>query len=171
MRPQEVPHLHLRIGEVDVTAPDPLSGALAQPLFEERRDRRGLRVVDDHVVVGFVEEVGVQVVVVEPDLPHLGSPVVVHPLQAVVHRLRDVEELIAALHHLPVGGETNIVHERHQRAENLGDAAAEGGCIDVENAGASEAVRQPEDFFCSFLADDRAVRLERLWGRRDRTEH
>ena len=154
-----------------MTAPHPLPGALTEPLFEEGRDRGRLRVVDDHVVVRLVEEVGVQVVVVEPDFPHLGSPVVVHALQTVVHRLGDVEELVAALHHLPVGGEAYIVHQRYQRAEDLGDAAAECRRIDVEYAGAAKAIRQPEDFFCPFLADDRAVRLERLWGRRDRTEH
>ena len=62
-------------------------------------------------------------------------------LQRVVQELGGVEELLLAEDHVPVGVEADVAHQRHDRVEDLRDAAAEGGGADVEDALALRAAR------------------------------
>ena len=55
--PEELPHLGVGVGEIDVTAPDPLRVAQTTVMIAQvLEDRRGLRVVDDHVVPAVFEQ-------------------------------------------------------------------------------------------------------------------
>ena len=47
--------------------------------------------------------------------------------------LGDLVELIGPLHDLPLGMESNVVHEGDQGVEELCDSAAKGGGVDVED--------------------------------------
>ena len=60
-------------------------------------------------------------------------------------QLRGVEELLAPEHHLPLRLDAHVAHQRDQRVEDLGDAAAEGGRGEVEHAQALEVLRQLAD--------------------------
>ena len=57
-------------------------------------------------------------------------------------RLRDVEELVLAVDDPPLGVEAGVAHERHERVEDLGDAAAERGGGEMEDALARRAARR-----------------------------
>jgi hypothetical protein len=59
-----------------------------------------------------------------------------------VHELRDVEELLPPDHDVPVGLEPGIAHERDERVEDLGDAAAERRRAYVQDALALEGLGQ-----------------------------
>jgi hypothetical protein len=62
-----------------------------------------------------------------------------------VEELGRVEELLFAEDHVPVGVEADVAHQRHDRVEDLRDAAAEGGGADVENPLATQRLRQLAD--------------------------
>jgi len=116
--------------------------------------------VDHDEVVVFVEHVGVLLVVARPDLAHLRRPLQQHPLQAVMHRLRDVKELVGAADHLPVGFEAEVRHQRHERGQNLGDAAAERRGVDVQHPRPAQPPGQFQNLSYARVADDRPVRLD-----------
>ena len=114
-----------RVGrrDVDVAAPDP-----ALRLLGHEREQRGrLRVVHDAHVPAARELARVHLVVLRPGRPLLVGEVLRVALQRVVHQLRRVEELLAAVDHLPLGVEPDVAHQRDQRVEDLRDAAAERG--------------------------------------------
>ena len=66
-------------------------------------------------------------------------------LQAVVDRLRDVEELLVAVDDPPLDVEPGIRHQRDERVVDLRDAAAEGGRGQVDDALALEGLGEPAD--------------------------
>src|SRR5205085_3385660 len=94
----------------------------------------------------------------------VGDPLVlrdhlVRPLERVVHQLRDVVELLAPDHDLPVGLEAHVAHQRDERVEDLGDAAAEGGGGQMEHLEALKRLRQLANFLHERAADKmRAIR-------------
>ncbi len=88
-----------------------------------------------------------------------------------MHGLGDVEELIGAADDLPVGPEADVVHERDQRGEDLGDAAAERGGVDVQDARALEPIGEAQDLLRALIADDAAVGLDGLGRRGNGSEH
>ena len=157
-RQQEVEHLRIRRREVDVAAPDPVVGVVARVLDHPGR----LRVVDDHEVVLALERLGVHRVVAPEDLLLLlGQPGRV-ALERVVNRLRDVEELVLAVDDLPLRVEPGVAHERHERVEDLRDAAAERGGREVQDALAGEGLRQRADLVHEAASGDRSVVPEML---------
>jgi hypothetical protein len=139
--------------EVDVAAPDPGP----RPLRHVVVDREWLRVVDDRDVPVAVELARVHLVVALKHLPLLGAERVGVSLERVVEPLGDVVELLAAEHHLPLGLDPDILHQRDQGVEDLRYAAAEGGRGDVHHAQALEALRQLPD-----LGDQLAPREVRV---------
>ena len=123
---EQVPGLHLRLGQVDVAAPDPLAPGVGCVVLAQAGQESGrLWVMHDDEVVAFVEEFGVPAVLAKPGLAHPGRPVHIHALEAVMHRLGDLVELVGAADHLPIGGQANVVQQGHQRRQDLGHAAAE----------------------------------------------
>jgi hypothetical protein len=70
-------------------------------------------------------EVGGALVVAQPGL---------RSLQTVVNRLRGAEELGLARDHAPVHGQPEIAKQRHAGAQQLRDAAAIGGSVQLEDA-------------------------------------
>ena len=97
---QQLPHRR-RVGrrDVDVAAPDPVRRLLRH----QRADRRRLRVVDDAVVPPARELARVHLVVLAPGRPLLLGQILRMALERVVHQLRGVEELLAAVDHVPLG--------------------------------------------------------------------
>ena len=59
--------------------------------------------------------------------------------------LRDAEELVAALHDLPVGFEPDTAQQRHEGGEELGDTAAVRCGVEMEDPEAPERLGQTED--------------------------
>ena len=104
------------------------------PVGRVRRSAGRLRVVDDDHVPVAVQALGVHRVVGVEHLPLLVGDRLLVALERVVHQLGDVEELLAAEDHVPVGVEADVAHQRHQRVEDLRDAAAERRRADVEDA-------------------------------------
>ncbi len=116
-----------------MAAPDPVRLALAVGGRPGPQGAR-LRIVDHDEVVVARELLGVAAIDVFVERADLVGELDRRPLQAVVEALRDVEELAVGRHHLPLGLQADVVHERHQRVEDLGHAAAERGRIDVQDA-------------------------------------
>ena len=113
-----------------------------------------LRVVDDDRVPLALQPVGVDRVDLVEDLPLLVAERLVGALQRVVEELGRVEELLLAEDHVPVGVEADVAHQRHDRVEDLRDAAAEGGRADVEDALSLERLGELADPLDQRLADD-----------------
>ena len=85
--------------------------------------------------------------------------------------LRHGEELVAAVHHLPLGVDADAAEQRHMGGEQLGDAAAVRGCVDVEDPLAGEWPAELADAFERFGPDDVQVVVELLFQQRDAFEH
>jgi hypothetical protein len=79
-----------------------------------------------------------------------------------VNRFRHVEELVLALNDAPFGVEPRLAHERHERVEDLGDAAPERGGGEMEHALARERLGERLDLLHEPAARDGRVVGERL---------
>ena len=172
-RAEELPHLRVGVGEVDVAAPDP-RGVLhlaAEALAEEAEHRRRLRVVHHDVVVVALEEQRVVEHLLEVRALHARRPLDVGALEPVVHGLGDGEELVAAVHHLPVGVDADAAQQRHVGGEQLGDAAAVRGGVDVQHARALQRLRQLADLVDDLGADHPRVVVDVLLEQGDAVEH
>ena len=88
-----------------------------------------------------------------------------------MHHLGRVEELLAAVDHVPLALEADVDHQRHQRVQDLRDAAAERGRRHVEDALALEPLGALADLVDQRAADDARVVGEVLVGDGDRLEH
>ena len=64
------------------------------------------------------------------------------PCSALWTALVTREELVAAVHHLPVGVDADAAQQRHVGREQLGDAAAVGGGVEVEDPRALQRLGQ-----------------------------
>ena len=128
----------------------------------ELAHRGRLRVVDDDEVVLAVERERVVDHPLEVDALHRGVPLDIGALQRVVHRLGDAEELVAAVDDLPVDFEAGVSRERDVGREQLGDATAVGGRVDVQDPGSVQRRRELTDAFNGPGLDDRLVVVEVL---------
>ena len=133
--------------------------------------RRRLRVVDQAHVPAVGQLAGVHLVVAPPGRPLLLVEVLRRALQGVVHQLGGVEELFAAVDHLPLAVQADVAHQRHERVEDLRDAAAERGRRDVHDALALQRLGQLADFGDQLAPADVRVVGERLVGYGDGLEH
>ena len=113
----------------------------------------------------------VHLVVLRPRRPLLLGEVLRVALQRVVHELRRVEELLAPVDHLPLDLEPDVAHERHERVEDLRDAAAERGGGEVHDAPARQRLGQLAHLLDERAADDVRVVGEALVGEGDGLEH
>ena len=138
-----------------MAAPDPVAAPVSRS--PEQPDR--LRVVDDHDVPIALQTLGVQLVVAIEERPLLVGQRPLIALQRVVQQLGRIEELLLAEHHAPVGVEADISHQRHERVEDLRDAAPEGRRADVEHAATPERLGQLAD-----PLDQRAAAEARVVG-------
>ena len=103
----------VRLGEVDVAAPDPRGVRVVDgPPAREVAQRRRLRVVDDDEVPLAFELERVRQHPLEVGVLHRRGPLDVGALEPVVDRLRDLEELVAAPDHLPLGFDTDVAQQR-----------------------------------------------------------
>ena len=153
--------------DVDVAAPDP-AGRL---LGHEREQRGGLRVVHDADVPAARELARVHLVVLRPGRPLLLGEVLRVALQRVVHQLGRVEELLAAVDHLPLDLEPDVAHQRDERVEDLRDAAAERGRGEVHDAPALQRLGELAHLLDERPADDVRVVGEALGCEGDGLEH
>ncbi len=167
VRQQPLHRLRVRRRDVDVAAPDPA----ARLLRHERVDRGRLRVVDDAEVPAARELARVHLVVLRPGRPLLLGEVLRVALEGVVHDLRGVEELLAPVDHLPLDLEPDVAHQRHERVEDLRDAAAERRGAQVDDAPALQRLGQLADLLHERAADDVGVVGEGLRGQRYWLEH
>ena len=71
--------------------------------------------------------------------------------------LGDVEELGRRGQDLPLDLEPDVGHQRHERVEDLGDAAAERGRVDVQHALAAQPPGELLDLGHELAGDDGAV--------------
>ena len=104
----------------------------------------------------------VDLVVAPPDRPLFLVEVLRRALQRVVHQLGRVEELFAPVDHLPLAVQAHVAHQRHERVEDLRDAAAEGGRGDVHDPLALQRLGELADFGDQLPAADVRVVGERL---------
>ena len=136
-----------------MTAPDPLPAGLRGAAAKADR----LRVVDDDRVPLPLQPLGVHRVELVEQLPLGGSQGGGVALEGVVQELGGVEELLLAEDHLPVGVEPDVAHQRHDRVEDLRDAAAEGGGADVEDTLPLQPLRELVDLLDQPPPDDVGV--------------
>ena len=140
-------------------------------LRDQRVQRRRLRVVDERDVPAADELARVHLVVAPPRVPLLVGQVLGRALQRVVHHLGRVEELLAPVDHLPLDVEPDVDHQRHERVEDLRDAAAERGRRDVQDALALQRLGELADLVDQGAADDVRVVGEALVADGDGLEH
>ncbi|UUY04621.1 hypothetical protein LRS13_03540 [Svornostia abyssi] len=117
------------------------------------------------------ELAGVHLVVALPHIPLVGREVLRVALQRVVHELRRVEELLAAVDDLPLGLQAHVVHERDERVEDLRDAAAERGRRQMHHARALQRLGELVDLLDQVAAADVGVVGELLRADGDGLEH
>ena len=153
--------------QIHVVSPHLAAEALAQEAEHGCR----LRVVDDHEVVVAFEQQRVVEDLLQVDALHCRSPVDVGALQAVVHGFRDREELVAAVHHLPVGVDADAAEQGDVGRQQLGDAAAVRGRVEVEHPRLTQGCGELADPFDDIAPDDARVVVEVLFEQRDTVEH
>jgi hypothetical protein len=144
--------------EVDVATPDPAFPRLTGVLDHGGR----LRVVDDDEVELVGERLCVLPVVAPKSLLLILRQAARVSLEAVVDRLRHVEELVLPVDDAPFCLKPRLAHERDERVEDLGDAAAEGGGREVEDALSAERLGQRPDLLHQPAAGDCRVVTESL---------
>jgi hypothetical protein len=88
-----------------------------------------------------------------------------------VDGLGDGEELVAAVHHLPVGVDADAPQERYVRRQQFRHAAAVRGGVDVQHAGPLEGRRQLADLVDDVGADHPRVVIDVLLEQGDAVEH
>jgi hypothetical protein len=85
--------------------------------------------------------------------------------------LGDSEELVGAADDLPVGLQAEVIQERDQGRKDLGDATAESGGVEMQDARAAQRLREALDLLDGGVADDGAIVDQRLGGDRNGGEH
>src|SRR5215218_7404125 len=147
----------MRRRKIDMALPEPRHLALV----EVRDQGQGLRIMDDDGVAARKMKPGG---VLEHDLlvDRLLSlaEFELFALQRVVKLLGAVEEGRRALDLAPAGFDADGVHHQGERRQDLGDAAAIEGRVDVDDMRATYAVGLLEDPFGRCRADQRLVLVE-----------
>ncbi len=124
-----------------MAAPDPPARLLGHQAVQRRR----LRIVHQAHVPAAGELARVHLVVAPPRAPLILIEILRRALQRVVHQLGRVEELLAAVDHLPLAVQPHVAHQRHERVEDLRDPAAESRRGDVHHAPPLQRLRQLPD--------------------------
>ena len=155
-RAQEAPDDVVRVGGVDVRAPNPARASLAGEPEQGGR----LRIVDEDEVVAGVEAGGVRPR--RREVPRLVSVAQIdgRPLQAVVDRLRHLEERLVAADDAPVGLHALVDEQRHHRTQQLRHPAAVRRRVEVEDARAAQRPRRIGHRVQQIVGGDPPVRSE-----------
>ena len=125
-------------------------------------DRRRLRVVDHDEVPLALELQRVVEHAFEVDVLHVRRPLDVGALQRVVDGLGHREELVAAVDHVPFRIYSHVAQQCNMRGEQLGDAAAVRGRVEVQHPGAPQRLGQGPDPLEGSGFDDVGVVVEML---------
>ena len=88
-----------------------------------------------------------------------------------MHHLGCVEELLAAVDHVPLARQADVDHQRHERVQDLRHTAAEGRRGEMQDPLALQARRPLADLVHERAADDARVVGEVLVGDGDGLEH
>ena len=120
----------------------------------------GLRVVDEDQVVAQVERAQVLLRGGGEDLPVARRERDRLAVERVVDPLGDGEELLAAAHDVPARVDADLAQQRHQAVQDLGDAAADGGRVDVLHAPAAQPLTQEAELVDGARADELGVGLQ-----------
>jgi len=88
-----------------------------------------------------------------------------------VHRLRDAEELVAAVDDLLLRLDAEIAEQRDVGGEELGDTAPVRGGVDMQDPGTGEGRRGGPDALDRLVAGDLPVVVEVLFEKGDAFEH
>jgi hypothetical protein len=125
--------------------------------------RQGLRIMDDDRVAARKMEPGgiLEHDLLVDSLLRLGE-FELFALQRVVKLLGAIEEGRRALDLPPAGLDADGVHHQGERRQDLGDAAAVEGRVDVDDMRAADAVGLLEDPLGRRRADQRLVLVERM---------
>ena len=107
----------------------------------------------------------------EVDALHRRSPLDLGPLEGVVHGLGDGEELVAAVHDLPVGVEADAAQERDVGGQELGDTSAVRRGVEVEDPLSGQWAGELADPLDGVGSDDVGVVVELLLEQRDAVQH
>ena len=124
-------------------------------------ERQRLRVVHDHHVMIEMQARRVFERHLLVDLHLQVGEIDVAALQGVVHFLGDAEEVRAAFDHAPAGPDAGGVHQQRQRGQQLGDAAAVIGRIDVDDVHVVQRLHLLEQPLDRLGADQRLIVLDR----------
>jgi hypothetical protein len=103
--------------------------------------------------------------------PVLLGQIVTITLKRVVHHLRRVEEPLATVDHVPLAVQADVDHQRHERIQDLRDAASERGRRQMEDALAPQSLGALADLVHQRPPDDARVVGEMLVGDDDGLEH
>ncbi len=144
---------------VDVTPPDP---AARPPAVQDADQTRGLRIVDDHEVPVGSEDVHVLTEGGPVDVPQHGRELDLHPLEAVVELLGEVEERVVPRQDVPLGVQAEAALQGHEGMEDLGDAAAVRGGVQVEDARVLKRRGSLLDLRDHVIPDERSILVDRL---------
>ena len=133
--------------------------------------RGGLWVVDDDEVVLALQPGRVELVVAPVNLLLLLAQALRIALERVVNRLRHIEELVRAVDDPPLRLEPGVGHQRNERVVDLGDAAAERRCREVQHPLARQRLGQAADLLHQSARRQRRVVAKRLVADVDLLEH
>ncbi len=117
--------------------PDPVGLRLPA----QRENRRGLRIVHEDEVVLLFKRLGIRLGVFEVRRLVFSRQLTVRSLQTVVDRLGDIEKPLVTADNRPVGHQTEIGHERHDRPQQLRYATAIRRGVHMEHPRPTQCVR------------------------------
>src|SRR5437762_960702 len=150
--PQKIPDVRLGRRYVDVTAPDPRASEFSLSLNQPGR----LRIVDNDYITGEIDFAHIHFGGIAKNFEHLGTDLLLLPVQCIMKRFGYVEELLIALDEVPVRFHTEFPEQTDHACQNFGNAATHGCRVNVLHAAASHAIRQHAQLLddtgaCDFL--------------------
>ncbi len=164
---EELPDVWVRLRRVDVTAPDPAPTPHTAELEEGRR----LRVVQEDEVVVLLEEFCVVGIVLPVEGLVVGVEAARVPLEGIVDRFGDAEELFIARDRSPVRDQAEIAQQGHHGPEKLGNAPAVWGGVHVQDPSAAERLCLADEFVQDGVGSDSSVGLDEARSDVDVLEH
>ncbi len=99
--------------------------------IQQARETCRLRIVHYHEIPAFPEQIRVLFERRQVKAAEAGREFDLHPLQAVVQFLGELEEVVAALEHMPLGLEAETAQQRDKAVQELGHAPAVRRGIEV----------------------------------------
>src|SRR5271154_347270 len=91
------------------------------------------------------------------DLLRFRSQDVLPSVQRVVHGFGDLKEVVAAGDHVPMGANLQLIQQRYQAVQDLGNSSTDGGGVDHLEGLPSQSGSQVAQLFQLRLSDDARV--------------